>query len=540
MSSVPPNMPPGGGQPPYPPYDPKTLWRAYREQQRQAWRAQRDAWRAQRHAMRTGYAGAYGPRVPSIVGPVLLIGIGIVALLVLTGHIEGDSFWNWYSRWWPLMLIGAGVALLAEWVVDQRRPTPVRRGGNFTGILILLVLAGVVSSGWHHGWGWFHGNFGDNRDDFFNMFGMPEHDNDIQALNAAVPADATIEIDNPRGDVSVSTGDGSAVQVQAHELAYASDDGDAAKIFQSETPHLSVSGSAVLVKSDGADNGRVNLTVTVPATARVTVNAAHGDVTAAGMAGIRIDGAQGDIHLSTIAGPVTVEFERGRHDFSAHDINGDLTMNGDCNDLTLSEIKGRVTENGEIFGDVHLETVSGPLSFHTSVTQLELVGLPGDLTLDSDDLRVTEAKGPVRVSTHSKDIDLSQIYGDVQATDRDGRVAVEPAGNYNVDVKNDKGDVEVTLPPDASASVDGRTRNGDIVTDFGLAINGDEDKTVSGRIGGGQAHLSLSTENGDLGIRKGPAFGPMPPVAPAGQATPVAPRAPQHLRAPQPPKPVTQ
>ena len=40
MSSVPPNTPPGGGPPPpYPPYDPKTQWRVYREQQRAAWRA---------------------------------------------------------------------------------------------------------------------------------------------------------------------------------------------------------------------------------------------------------------------------------------------------------------------------------------------------------------------------------------------------------------------------------------------------------------------------------------------------------------------
>ena len=122
-----------------------------------------------------------------------------------------------------------------------------------------------------------------------------------------------------------------------------------------------------------------------------------------------------------------MHFDNNRHDFSAHDINGDLTVSGDCNDLTLSEIKGRITESGEILGDVHIESVGGPLSLHTSVTELDLTWLPGDLTLDSDDLRVTEAKGPVRVSTHSKDIDLSQIYGDAQINDRDGRVAVEPA-----------------------------------------------------------------------------------------------------------------
>jgi DUF4097 and DUF4098 domain-containing protein YvlB len=408
------------------------------------------------------------------------------------------------------------------------------------GILILLAILGLGSAGWRHGWGIFHGDFGNNSDDFFNIFGMPEHDNDIQALNAAVPANATIEIDNPRGDVSVAAGDGTTVQVQAHEVAYASSDGDAGRIFQSEAPHLTVSGSSVLVKSDGVDNGRINLTVTVPTTAQVTINAGHGDVTAAGLgAGIRISAEHGDTHLSTITGPVEVHLDNNKHDFSAHDINGDLTVNGDCNDLTLSEIKGRITESGEILGDVHIESVGGPLSLHTSVTELDLVGLPGDLTLDSDDLRVTEAKGPVRVTTHSKDIDLSQIYGDVQVSDRDGRVAVEPAGNNNLDVKNDKGDVEVTLPPNASANVDGRTRNGDIVSDFPLAVSGDEDKTVSGRIGSGAARISLSTENGDLGIRRGTGFGPIPPSAAEAPAAPASPHAP-HLHAPNAPHPITQ
>jgi hypothetical protein len=117
MSSVPPNIPPGS----VPPYDPKTQWRVYREQQRAAWRTQRDAWKAQRHAWKAGYAGAYGPRVPSMVGPLILIAIGVVALLMMTGHISAATFWAWYARWWPLLLIGAWLALLADSGAAQRK-----------------------------------------------------------------------------------------------------------------------------------------------------------------------------------------------------------------------------------------------------------------------------------------------------------------------------------------------------------------------------------------------------------------------------------
>ena len=71
-----------------------------------------------------------------------------------------------------------------------------------------------------------------------------------------------------------------------------------------------------------------------------------------------------------------------------------------------------MTQDGDLDGDVHMENIGGPVRLHTSVTTVELGELPGDMTLDSDNLRVTDAKGLVRVVTHSKDIDLSQIYGD--------------------------------------------------------------------------------------------------------------------------------
>jgi DUF4097 and DUF4098 domain-containing protein YvlB len=539
MSNVPPNMPPGG---PYPPYDPKTQWRVYREQQKAAWRAQRDAFKAQRKA---GYGGVYGPRVPSLVGPVILIGIGVIALLIMSGTIASGAFWTWYARWWPMLLILAGLGMLGEWALDLRRETPVRRSGSFVGIIILLAIMGFGASGWNHMGPWFNNNFGDHsNDDFFNMFGMPEHDNEQAPLNAQVPANSAIDIENPRGDVSVTAGDGSTVEVQAHQVAYANSDTEAKKIFDAEAAQLQVSGNAVLIKSDSNSNGRVNLTVTVPKSSHVTVNAGKGDVTVAGLgAGLSATSSRGEMHLNSIAGSVVVHFTEGRHDFSAHQVDGDLTLNGDCNDLTLSAIKGRVSTNGQIFGEVHFENIAGPVSVHTSVTDVQIASLPGDMTFDSDSLRVNETKGQVRVVTRSKDIDLSQIYGDSYVDGRNGRISVEPAGAYNVEVKNNKGDVELTLPPNGSGTVEGHAHNGDIVTEYALSVTGDEDKSITGRIGSGASRIVLNTSNGDLHIKKGPAF-PATPTPPAVAAPPVPPAPPnaRHLKPPSaaPPPPVTQ
>ena len=136
---------------------------------------------------------------------------------------------------------------------------------------------------------------------------MPEHDNDQQTQSAQIPANAVIEIENPRGDVSVTAGDGQNVEVQTHEVAFANSDAEAKKIFDAEAAQLKVSGNGVLIKSESNNNGRVNLTVTVPKTASVTVNAGKGDLAVAGLgAGISVIAAHGDTHLNAITGPVQV------------------------------------------------------------------------------------------------------------------------------------------------------------------------------------------------------------------------------------------
>jgi len=529
MSSVPPNTPPGG----MPPYDPHTQWRIYREQQRAAWRAQRDQWRAQRHAWKAGVAGTYVPRVPSIVGPVILILVGVIAMLIYAGTIDASSFWDWYGKWWPLLLILAGLGMLGEWALDLKRPTPVRRGGSFVGVLIFLAVIGVFSSWTHHNWDWMRNGFGDN-DEFWNSLGRPQRDLDQTVLNAQIPSNGVVNIDNPRGDVSITAGDGQNVQVQSHEIAFANSDNEAKKVFDSEAAHVTVSGGTVLVKSDGHSSGRVNLTVIVPKSAMVTVNAGHGDVTAAGLGeGANLTAGHGDIHLNTITGSVQVHFSTDKGDFSAHQVTGDITADGRCNDLTLSEVKGKVSVNGDIFGEVHMESLSGPVHLHTSVTDLQLGSLPGDMTMDQEDLRVTESKGNLRVVTHSKNVDLSQISGDTYVEDRDGDISIAPAGAYAIQAMSSsgQGNLDITLPPNASATIDGRTHNGDIVSDYPLNIAGEESKTVTGRIGGGSAKIVVSTDVGDVHIKRGTGF-PTESAAPAPPDAPAPPASAKHLKAP--------
>ena len=102
--------------------------------------SQRDAARAQRYYQRS-------LRRPSILGPVVLIVIGVLALLVETNTLNGFHLWDWYMRWWPLLLVGVGLLSLGEWYLDQQQGHVGRRshGGLVVLIIVLAVVAGIIT-----------------------------------------------------------------------------------------------------------------------------------------------------------------------------------------------------------------------------------------------------------------------------------------------------------------------------------------------------------------------------------------------------------
>src|ERR1700677_521136 len=110
MAGFPP-IPPSGS-----PFDGRRQARFLRDQIKAQARAQRAAIRAQRDLFRYQTRAL---RRTSILGPVIILSIGVMVLLVRLGRIPPSSFWNWYGHWWPMLLVGAGVILVAEWAFDQ-------------------------------------------------------------------------------------------------------------------------------------------------------------------------------------------------------------------------------------------------------------------------------------------------------------------------------------------------------------------------------------------------------------------------------------
>lgn len=142
-------------------------------------------------------------------------------------------------------------------------------------------------------------------------------------------------------------------------------------------------------------------------------------------------------------------------------------------------------------------------------------------TVNQGDIIVTNVKGELEISNINGDIKLSGITGSAVATTTNGDINVD--FNTVTDGKpmafsTFNGDVNISLPASTKANLKMKTDQGEIYSDFEVAVekgngapqksnNGGvykiiKDSWVSGKINGGGAEMMIKSWSGDLVIRK--------------------------------------
>jgi len=535
MSSYPP--PPPNQYPPV--YDrsamraQRNILRAQAKAQQAQQRALRYQLRAQRRSLRRG----------SIVGPLIILGLGVMFLLAEIGRISWGQSLAWYSRWWPAVLIGAGVLLLLEWFIDQQRGNETGHvrvlGGGVVFLLILLVFAGLASRTAEYGLAWQDHTFGHGSHKLDYLLG-DRHDADsfvTSPIANAIP----LVITNPHGDVTVtgSSSDGQ-VHVNVHTETYAWKDSDVEQKTKNLQPTFSTDGGVLKLNVNSVDGGEADLTITVPHSAPVTVQADHGDVNVSELgAPVTISQNHGDVDVSSIDSSVTLHMNDDDGSVTLHSIHGGTSVEGHSGDIDISDVTGGLTLQGDFFGSTNLEHINGPIHFTTTRTQFSAARLDDQFNVDKDSLSASELLGPVVLKTENKNITLDRIQGSADVTNRNGSVELTHAPPLGtISIQNQHGSVDLGLPGDVGFALNAQTRNGDMENDFGLVPVGDNDAhTLRGRIGGGGPTVTIATTDGDVTVRRS-TVAPLPPAPPAkpritltlpphkAAATPRAPAAP--------------
>ena len=543
MSSYPPPPPPSQ----YPPVYDRSTMRAQRQilrAQARAQQAQQRALRYQLRAQRRSY------RRGSIVGPLIILGVGVMFLLAEIGRISWGQSLEWYSRWWPAVLIAAGFVLLLEWFIDQQRGSETGHvrvlGGSVVFLLILLVLAGLASRTAEYGLAWRDHTFGNGYHKLDYLLG-DRHDADSSVLSPLAKA-TTLVIMNPHGDVTV-TGSSSddQVHVNVHTQTYAWKDSDVERKTKDLQPIFSSDGGVLKLNINSVEGGEADLTVTVPHSAPLTVQADHGDVNVSEMgAPVTISANHGDVDVSGIDGSVTLHMNDDDGSVTLHSIHGGASVEGHSGDIDISDVTGDLTLQGDFFGSTNLEHINGPIHFTTTRTQFSAARLDDEFNVDKDSLNASELLGPVVLKTENKNITLDRIQGSADVSNRNGSVELTHAPPLSpISIQNQHGSVDLGLPGGVGFTLNAQTRNGDMENDFDLSPVGENDvHTLRGRIGGGGPTVTITTTDGDVTVRKS-SVAPLPPAPPAAPRItltpparkPTAPRAPAAPHAPAAPAP---
>jgi DUF4097 and DUF4098 domain-containing protein YvlB len=442
------------------------------------------------------------------------------ALLLIDRLAPGVELGYWITHYWPVLIILWGVAKLIDRLafVNTRaappafNPTtgaalptaarpPLLTGGEFT-LIVSLVL--IVFGAFLHGW---------LRQvlprgvaaisPFTESATQTQH-----ASATAIPPGSKITVNTAIGDVSIHPGTGSDLLVSAGETAHAETQSAAQTALQRVqlAAERTADGYAVHPVNGNHDDLSVDLDVMTPPNAAIVARTEQGDVHISGAPGnAEASVGSGDTTIRNAAGDVNVD--GGPGDTRIDSVGGAVHFRKHGHgDVEVSNVKGDATIEEGALGDVKIRNVAKSVQLTSSRTTVSIAALPGELTLDSGDINISRARGPVTISAHDQDVTANDIDGAFDLTAQHGDVEITysqpPKGSINI--TTDSGDVSLTLPAGSSFTLSAVSKSGDVDNDFsgGRDDDGDGGHSVSANYGSGGPQIRITTRYGDIHIRK--------------------------------------
>jgi|SRR5579859_2262731 len=502
------------------------------------------------------------PRRRSFAGPVILIIMGVIFLLGNMHVITWFSLVQWFSRYWPLLLILWGAIKLFEYTLARRQgyqPAGIGFGGGF--LVFLIIVCGLTATGLAKvDWLGIQQELGINGP-WLPIFGNKyEYSNQI---DQPVASHGAFRLALQRGSITVLPSTDEKVHLSVRKTIVASSKEEADRIDQATQPQIKsdeIPSLPVIPDVPGlspaerariqaevdrarAEVGRAksevararaeaerarqeivsvniappsnsfaetDIEVHVPPALPLELSTQHGNIEVRSrQADVRLTAFHGDVTVDDLTGNASITMHGGLHggDLNVRNVQGNVTVEGHANETNISNVSGQVAMNGDYMGETNVQNLGQGFRFNSSRTDLETGKIQGELRMDSGDLRMSNVSG-LKVSTHSKDIHLEEVTGDIEVNNRDGsvdlRASKAPAGN--ILISNRDGGIEVALPSQSTFQVEAHTRGGEIHSDFGeikIDKSSEENPVANGTIGAGGRKIQLSTEHADIDIRKG-------------------------------------
>jgi DUF4097 and DUF4098 domain-containing protein YvlB len=442
------------------------------------------------------------PHSGSFFSGLLLIFVGILLLL---HNYQGYDLGEALKHWWPLIFIVWGAIKLFERTVATRAGQP--SGGTITASEVLLVFGLIVLVGIVVAVDYGKQHIGDRGIDLGETFSY-----DIEATPKPVSPDSHVTIHNGRGNISVRSSDTAEIRVLGKKNVKAWSDSDAQRVANPISIEIAQTGDGYEIHPTGLPSRdsriSVDLEVSVPPKAVVTVRNDKGDITISDMAApVTINSGTGDIEVRDTTGDVSIDLRKG--DVKVSDTKGNVKLSGHGGQIDVISASGSFTLDGEFYGPIRAEKVAKGVRFVSQRTDLTLSQLTGHMQASPGSLEVADVPGNLTVRAQD-DISIENVTGKLKVDNHKGDVEVRYSTppKEEVEIDNSSASISITLPESSSFEITGDCHNCDIESEFesdSLKTSQPHsgDSHIEGTYGSGHGpRITLKTSHGNISIHK--------------------------------------
>lgn len=165
---------------------------------------------------------------------------------------------------------------------------------------------------------------------------------------------------------------------------------------------------------------------------------------------------------------------------NAETVRGEVTVNGGEGNVSVQSVEGSVTVT-DVNGRVEAQSVNESVTVERVTGDLTVQTVNGDVTLDA---------------IKSGSVEASTVNGDITY---DG--TIQNGGRY--ELSTHQGDMAITMPENANATVSVNTFNGTFESDYPVTLTGkNQRRKFSFTIGNGSARVDLESFGGDIRLAR--------------------------------------
>lgn len=193
----------------------------------------------------------------------------------------------------------------------------------------------------------------------------------VARIDTVVPfgANGLVELSLVSGTMKLSTWNRDQVRVVA------TTSGPPSLQFDATNSHVNLEQVRNGYNNDRNNIGDATYDVTVPVSARASLSAVSGDITASGVHGrVEVSNVSGTVNVRDVGSALSVEGVSGGitianvgGDAHVENVSGRISLAGAGGSANIETVSGGITVNGVRGGDIHATTVSGDIDFAGSL-----------------------------------------------------------------------------------------------------------------------------------------------------------------------------